>query len=478
MTTQLCDEVRGADLGDERLNQRLVKIVEELGTAPNLSIPAATDGRAEMEGAYRFFDNDKVSPEKIRQPHVAATIERVAQCELALFAQDTTELDLTRPSQQVRGAGLMDGESRFGAFHHPLMAFNADGVSLGTVWQKTWTRDTLNTNLTKAEKAKKRKETPIEQKESIRWIEGQRAARSVAAACPDTQCVCVGDSESDIYELFSEPRTVVAADGSESTHRPLELVVRAGQNRLTTTGKWLSDARATDELFSKSVKVSARVAKMKTATSPRAKSRDARKAKVTIRSATVTLKPPHRPDRSLPEVEVNLVLVEETKPPKGCDAICWLLVTTLPVATEEDVKQVVSIYSKRWQIEVYFRTLKSGCRVEDRQFETLRRIENSLAVYSIIAWRVMYLCYLGRECPDLNCEVVFSPSEWKSAYHIHTDGDVPSSPPTLNELIRVISGFGGYVDRPKTKPGTQTLWIGLQQLYCYAISWDAFGPGS
>ena len=98
MTVQLRDEVQGADLGDERLNRRLVTITEELGAQPNLSIPAATDGRAEMEGAYRFFDNDKISPEKIRESHVAATIERIAQCEIALLVQDTTELDLTRPS--------------------------------------------------------------------------------------------------------------------------------------------------------------------------------------------------------------------------------------------------------------------------------------------------------------------------------------------------------------------------------------------
>ena len=137
MSMQICDEVRGADFGDARLSLRLVKVVEELGKAPQLSIPAATNGRAEMEGAYRFFDNDKVSPEKIREAHVAATIERIAQCDVALFVQDTTELDLTRPTQQIRGAGPMDCDSRLGAFNHPLMAFNASGVPLGTVWQKT-----------------------------------------------------------------------------------------------------------------------------------------------------------------------------------------------------------------------------------------------------------------------------------------------------------------------------------------------------
>ena len=478
MAAQLCDEVLGADFGDRRLNRRLVTVVEELGAQPQLSIPAATDGRAEMEGAYRFFDNDKVSPEKIREPHVAATIERIAQCEIALLVQDTTELDLTRPSRRVHGAGPMDSEARIGVFHHPLMAFTIDGVPLGTVWQKTWSREAIGTSLTKTEKQKKRQKTPIEQKESYRWIEGQRAARDIAAACPNTQCVCVSDSESDIYELFSEPRTTQAS--ADSVGSQLELVVRACQNRNTTTGNWLEDVRGTDALFSDSVKVSARVAKFNTAKtqkSARAKSRDARMANVEIRATTVTLKPSPRPDRKLPPVEVNLVLVEEVEPPEGCDAIRWLLVTTLPVTTVDDVKQVVAIYCLRWQIEVYFRTLKSGCRVEARQFETLRRVENSLAVYSIIAWRVMYLCRLGRECPDLNCEVVFSQSEWKSICHIHNNGKVPAEPPTLNQMIRLIAGFGGSINRPKTEPVTQTLWIGLQQLYCFSLSWDAFGPG-
>ena len=482
MTDQVCDEVRGADLGDQRLNDRLVKIVQELGAKPNLSIPAATDRRAEMEGAYRFFDNDRVSPEKILEPHVAATLDRIAQCKTVLLVQDTTELDLTRPSQQVRGAGPMDCESRLGAFHHPLMAFTTDGVPLGTVWQKTWARETIEKTLTKGEKAKKRKATPIEHKESFRWIEGQRAARDVAAACPQTRCVCVSDSESDIYEVLSEPRTVEpAADlpgDSDAAPRQVDLVIRAGQSRTTTTGNWLSDACDGQSLYSDSVKVSARVAKTQAPTSSRGASRDARVANVEVRAKPVTLQPASRPGRKLPSIEVNLVLVEETDPPAGCDPIRWLLATTLPIDSVAEVREIVSIYCMRWQIEVYFRTLKSGCRVEQRQFETLPRIENSLAVYSIIAWRVMYLCHLGRTCPDLDCEVVFSASEWKSIFWIRYRSKLPPQPPSLNEMIRLISSLGGYVIRPKTDPGTQTLWLGLQQLHCYSICWDGFGPDS
>lgn len=468
-TVTLKDEVRTADLGDQRLNARLGRILEELGANPNLSIPAATNKRAEMEAAYRFFDNDNVTPDKILKPHIDATLERISQCEVVLLVQDTTELDLTRPEQQVEGAGPMDCETRRGAFLHPLMAFSPEGVPLGTVWQKTWAREKLDTDLSKAERKQKRDETPIEKKESLRWIEGLRAGREVAAACPNTTCVCVSDSESDIYELFSEPRSVDDAS-------PVHFLIRAAQERCTETGKWLDDVRKTDCLSRSQVRVSSRVAKVAVTEHKRGQSRDARQADVEIRATTVTLNPPVRFDRSLPSMTVNVVLVEEPNPPQGCEPIRWLLVTTLPIDSLEDVRRVVEYYARRWQIEVYFRTLKSGCRIERRLFEKLPRTLNCVAVYSIIAWRVMYLCYLGRECPDLDCELVFSPSEWKSVYAILHKGELPETPPRLNDLIRMIATLGGYVDRPNTEPGPQTLWTGLQRLHCFSLAWDTFGP--
>ena len=472
----LIDEVTAADFGDKRLNSRLVKILEELGANPNLSIPAATDGRAEMEAAYRFFDNDKVTPQKILQSHIAATHERISQCDLVVLVQDTSEMDLTRPHQQVTGAGPMDSEARRGAFMHPLMAFDSVGIPLGTVWQKTWTRESIDTSLTPAEKAKERRDTPIEDKESVRWIEGLRAAREVAAACPDTTCVCVSDSESDVYELFSEPRSVQMPDGTLTP--AVHLLVRGCQTRSTETGNWLKDVRATKCLEYKSVHVSLRDAKIAVTKHKREQSREARTAEVEVRAVTVKLLPPGRFDRQLPPLTVNVVLVEEQNPPADCEPIQWLLVTSLPIDTLEQVQQIVQCYCLRWQIEIFFKTLKSGCRIERRLFENLPRTLNSLAVYSIIAWRVMYLCRLGRECPDLSCEVVFSASEWKSVYSVVKRQPLPETPPTLNEMIRMIATLGGFVDRPKNEPGPQTLWIGLQRLNCFSLAWDTFGPAS
>lgn len=475
MLVSLSDEVELANFGDRRLSHRLEKIVEEFGAKPNLSIPGATRGRAEMEAAYRFFANAKVTPEKILKPHYAATIERIKQTDFVLLVQDSSELDLTRPSQQVLGAGPMDCQSRRGAFFHPIQSFDLDGLPLGMVWHKCWSRDKIETNLTRAEKSKKRKQTPIEDKESLRWVEGLRAARAVALQCPETTCVCVGDSESDIYELFSEPRT--------TENENLHLLVRACQTRATTDqGDWIANVQATDCLYQCSVEVSARTAKLSKSTielSKRKKSRKARVAEVEIRATTVTLRPPWRRDRKLPEVTVNVVVAEEANPPEDCDAIQWVLMTSLPVESLEQVKTIVEAYCIRWQIEIFFKTIKTGCRVEDRQFETLPRLLNCLAVYSIVAWRIMYLCRLGRTCPELSCELVFEACEWKAVFKTNNrNKPLPENPPTLNQIIRLIASLGGYVIRTKTKPGPQTLWIGMQRLHDLAIAWEAFGPDS
>ena len=473
-SSALTDEVCDADLGDVRLNRRLMKIVQSVGAQPNLSIPAATDRRAEMEAAYRFFDNDKVTPQKLLKPHIAATYEPISQCRRVLLVQDTTELDLTRPSRQVGGAGPMDSDVRRGAFVHTMMAFDVNGVPLGTVWQKAWAREAIKSSMPVAERVRLRKLPPIEEKESHRWIEGLQAGRKVAATCPGTTCICVSDSESDIYELFNETQSTEAKEGNSSP--PIHVIVRACRNRNTNTGNLLEDVRRTKCLAENAIAVGQRTAKIAVTRHARGKSRDSRAAHVDVRTVQVTMCPPQRHDRKLPELTLNVVLVEETNPPASCEPIRWILVTTLPIDTLAQVQEIVQYYCLRWQIEIFFRTLKTGCRVEERLFERLSRTLNCVAVYSIIAWQITYLCRLGRECPDLSCDVVFSPSEWKSVYRVVRRRRLPSKAPKRNEMVCMIATLGGYVDRPKTQPGPQTLWIGMQRQHCFSLAWDTFGP--
>lgn len=466
-------EFVGADLKDKRLNDRLVRSAESLGKSCAASIPAATSDRAEMEAVYRFFDNPKVTLEALMAPHRQSTLERIGQCETAILVQDTTEVDVTRPTQQVQGAGPLTHVSRLGSHYHPLMAFDADQLALGIVWSKHWTRDSIRTDRTAAQKREDVRNTPIEDKESYRWVEGLRAALEVARECPETQCVAISDSESDIYELLAEPRE------TESEYS-LELIVRAAGDRsiADAEGKILSRVRNAPVAYQATVHVSKRTPKTNAKNlPPRKRARDARTAKVEVRAASVQIKSPRNTPKR-PALNYNVVLVEEVNPVDGTVPIQWILITSLPIDTAEAIQRIVAYYCARWQIEIYFRTLKSGCRIQERHFETMSRLENCLALYSVIAWKVLYLCRIGETCPDLPCDVIFSDSEWKAVYMVTEQEPAPGEPPNINEMIRMIASLGGYVSRQTTRPGTQTLWIGLQRSYDLARGWDAFGPGS
>lgn len=471
------EEMRTADLDDERLNKRLTSVLSALGERPTASIPAACGGRDEMVAAYRFFDNEKVTDERVLAPHVERTRERIAAQRVVLLVQDTTELDFTRPQHQVQGAGSLDGSSRCGAFLHPLVAFTPDGTPLGTCWATIWTRDEPPAE-TRREKEQRRKSTVIEEKESHRWIEGLRQANEVARQVRGTKCVCIADSEADIYELFAEPRDDARA----------EWLVRACQDRAVLKDQEHAAARHIREsvqsqpvLFTQTISVRGRPEpKISCETRGRRQPRESRTAEVEVRATALTLRGPQRSGGQLPPVTVNVVQVREVNPPPSDVPVEWLLITTLPIATIEQVRETIEYYAVRFLIEVLFRVLKSGCRVEERRFEHIDRMRPCVAVYLMIAWRTLMICRLARSAPDLDCEAIFQPAEWKSAWMAVRRKKPPRRPPKLGEFLPLVAQLGGYVNYPHRKdpPGPQTVWLGLQRTYDLALAWNLFGPGA
>ena len=463
-------ELKNADLGDERLDARLELLLSALGSRPNLSIPAACGGRAEMAAAYRFFDNDKVTFDKVLQPHIARTMQRLAEQKTVLLVQDSSEIELTRPEQEVAGVGELDGARR-GFLLHEMHAFTPEGTPLGTAWAEIVNRTDGVSHASAAEKRYERKHTPIEEKESMRWLTGLRQARTIAEQLPGVRCVCVADSEADIYELFAEP----------CGERPMHWLIRACQDRAleTDTAAHLREqVLATPVLYEVELKIRGHKAKTAVKEHGRGQTRESRQATAQVRATTLTLRPPPRFDRQLPAVTVNVVLVREPNPPSGEPPVEWILVTTLPINTLEHVREIVEYYCVRWCIELLFRTLKSGCRIEQRRFEHVDRVLPCLALYLIVAWRTLFVCRMGRECPDLDCEAIFEPSEWKAVWVAVHRKNPPKKTPRLSEMVHLIARLGGYVERPKSEPGAQTVWIGLQRMYDLAWAWDSFGPGA
>ena len=127
---------------------------------------------------------------------------------------------------------------------------------------------------------------------------------------------------------------------------------------------------------------------------------------------------------------------------------------------------------------MFFRTLKSGCRIERRRFEDVDRLLPCLAICLIVSWRTLFVCRMGRACPDLDCEAIFEPSEWKAVWMAVHRKKPPRKAPRLAAMVHLIASLGGYVERRHSEPGAQTIWIGLQRMYDLAWAWDSFGPGA
>jgi hypothetical protein len=119
-----------------------------------------------------------------------------------------------------------------------------------------------------------------------------------------------------------------------------------------------------------------------------------------------------------------------------------------------------------YNIEVWHRVLKSGCRMEERQWASGERLQRCLTRYSVMAWRIFYATMLARAVPEMPGRVLLDLDEWQALYcaisHCPTP---PEEPPALDQAVRWIAQLGGFVGRRRRdQPGTETLWRGFQHL--------------
>jgi hypothetical protein len=460
MVAEIRNELDNIDLGDQRLNQRGRKLLETLFADPAASINAACHGWAETQAAYRFFNNASISSRDILAPHQEATRARIAEHPVVLVAQDTTELDYT--DHPPDGAGPLNSEKQRGFLDHSHIAFTPQGLCLGMVEVRLWARSDEGFG-----ESKKRQYDPLETKEKFRWLEGYRHACDLQRQVPQTQIISVSDSEGDIYELFVE----VDKQGEGAA----DYVIRAGKTRCMTDldpDAGPATYRKVQQEMDEAPLLTVRQLQL-----PRTPKREPRTATLEVRARRVKLKAPYRKHVTLPDVEINVVLVREVNAPSEEEAIEWLLITTLPIDTVEEVLLVVDYYTGRWPIEVFFRVFKTGCRVEEIQLETSVRLRRSLMLYKIVAWRILYLTVLGRECPELPCDVLFTADEWKPVWKITREDPIPEAAPNLKEFLLLLAELGGHNGRANDgAPGPQSLWVGMRRMTDFALAWRAFGP--
>lgn len=447
----ITDETVTVNFGDTRLNNRFKGLLQTFGSKPHESIPASCNGWSETLAAYRFFDNDKVTAERILSPHYAATVQRVQNEKTILLIQDTTEINYNN-RDPVQGLGPLSSDKEQGLHLHPLIAVTPGRLCLGCVNAEMWVRTELG-------KKKDCYQKPIEEKESFRWLEGYRISNSIAKQAINTEVIAITDREGDIFEIFVE--AIDARKEDVSAH----FIIRSSANRkLNESEKKLwNDVGSSRILGSIEFEI------------PATKTRQARKVTQRVRAKEVKLRAPSRKGLKLPEVKLNIVHCIEVNPPKGEEPLEWLLLTSLPIDNTEQAFKVIEYYLCRWEVEIFFKILKSGCQIEELQFKDYKRLEPCIALYMIIAWRVLYLVMLGRKCPELPCNVVFDENEWKAVYAITQKKLPPSNPPPLSEIIIMVAVLGGFLNRKYDgHPGPKVIWRGIQRTRDLAIAWETY----
>lgn len=431
------EEFGTIQLYDERLKERLYTIAQDFYSSPEATIPEACASTPRVIGAYRFFQNPRITMDILLAPHVEATVERIREHKVVLVPQDTTTLTYTHSMTEGLGPINNTADKAIGLLLHDTLAFTEQGTPLGVVDAQVWARDPDDKG-----KSSKRKELPIEEKESIKWLKSYRKVSEIQKLCPETMLISMGDRESDIYELFLE----AAKEPGPA------LLVRSERTRNRKVDQeFLWDFMARRDTAG-SLKIHI----------PHSGSRQARDVLLDIRFAEVELRPPKAYSQT---VKVWAVYALE----RGAKdkAIEWMLLTTVPVENFADAQKRVEWYSGRWGIEVFHRTLKSGCRIKDRQLETADRLETCLGLDMVVAWRIYYLTMLGRETPDASCTVFFKDIEWKAlCCYVNRTPIPPDTPPTIRQAVFMVAAIGGHLGRRGDSfPGTQTVWRGLARLY-------------
>jgi hypothetical protein len=397
-----------------------------------------------------FFDNERVEHTALVAGQRAACGARIKASGVAtvLLLQDSTDFDFSH-HPQTSGMGALENAHMSGFVAHNTLAVSPEGVPLGVWAQQVWVRAATTTG-----QRHQRHKRAFEEKESYKWVEGLPDLKALTDAY---QVVTIGDRAAHIYEFFD---AVLNAD--------TQFLVRASRGRSFTqdgiavfaeVAAWPVQARYALQL-------------------KRRPDRPAREAQVELRFGPVTLKAPPRAPMARATLTVQVVEVIEPDPPDGEEAVHWLLLTSLPVTTLEQALQMVEWYTYRWLIERFHYVLKSGCQLEARQLQTQARLERLLAVFNLVAWRLLWLTYPARQTPDARCEAALTEAEWQVLYaHYHRTTRLPATPPTLHQATRWIAQLGGFLGRKGDgEPGVKVLWRGWMRLQDKVDTWRLLHP--
>lgn len=449
------EEFGNLDLGDARRSRRALAIAEQLAANPEASLPNAMGRRAQTEALYRHLSNDEVTLGALLEPHVARTVERVERAGLAFAVSDTTDFKFTGEKAR-EGLGPINANSQ-GFFAHLTLAVSADGARtpLGVLALETWARKGLKH--TRQRKCWKRRRDSS--RESLRWGRGMKAA---AARVGRAQLIHVADRDSDIFDVLAN----LISCGER-------FVLRAAQDRALIplnkddARRLFEAAETTPTKYTVEVPVSARGdgVNRPITLKQRFPKRGSRLATLSIAERSVTLKRPLLCEPTFPRtLSVNIVHAFELGPPPGQSPIEWLLLTSEPISTHEELAFVVEGYRTRWIIEEYFKAAKTGCAFEARQLESFHTLTNLLAFVLVVAYALLLMRALTKTSALEPATSILTLQQVRILRACTGDRLPPDM--TARDALLAIAALGGHL-KNNGDPGWQVLSRGWRKLLDY-----------
>ncbi len=450
---QLCvvREFEGATLGDQRRLTRLKRLGQALSVDPSASIPNATKTEAGLEAAYRFLGNSAVSVDGILAGHFQQTAARAALEPVVLAVHDTT---IFKFKGEREGLGPAHGGRGFYTHVTLLVAPGEERTPLGVIALQKWKRKEAG----KKKKKKQQKQNKSGQSfEAMRWKEGAALAESRVSDC--SSLVHIMDREGDSYDLWAQ-----LADGKS------RFVIRNSRNRNVADGSSLVDTIAGAEVVVEREVLLSRRAKSKMPDGRKqAQSRAGRLARLALCGQTVTIERPSNCLATLPStLKVNFVHVREIGTNGTNEPVDWMLATTEPIGTAEEIERVVDMYRSRWVIEDFFKALKTGCDYENRQLESEHTLSNALAIFVPIAWRLLLIRSLSRSSAEAPASDALTATQIEVLV-AENKGKLPAMP-TVRQAMLAIARLGGHI-KNNGEPGWLVLGRGFQYLLILERGW-------
>ena len=421
-------------LGDVRLNNRLLKVAEAINEGPSLSIPSMTNAeRSQLKGIYRFFQNPKVSEEKIMQNHYVNTVERMDSYHgKILLACDTC---FVSPSKKMDGL-LTRGKGKDNCVRtHYCLAMSADGKQLFGILDFNILSDPIS------------KKHPDLRDESDIWIKtAENSINNIYSSSNRSKnllsrCIFLADREGDEFELMKF-----------LSENNLGFIIRSQYNRVV---KFEGKEEKLLDIFKKSKKhgsaydITTQIDKV------------SRKVKVERRILTnIEITPPVKHRGYFSPLTLNMVLVTEKNRIKP--RVEWKLWTTEKISKAPSSEFIVNSYGHRWKIEEVNKAAKTGVRVEKRQFTSLDHYNPFLAMAFVVAWRMVALRTVTEISPDKMIQKAFEENE---VLYLKAEGKRKGiSIKVVKDALLLIAKLGGFTGS-YSRPGWQVLWQGWMKFY-------------